>query len=110
MLLQTNCCAYSHWFEPAHRGLTRDHVGCVDLRRLRGGGLVVGITGQTGIGLQFTESVVALSGGQLWLALFWWPLRTGGNGSATAACSCWRFLTGPAPGMKRADNCTHDCC
>ena len=30
-----------------------------------GAGLVVGTIGQTGIGLQFTESVVALSGGQL---------------------------------------------
>ena len=32
-------------------------------------GIVVGVIGQTGIGLQFTESVVALSGGQLWLGL-----------------------------------------
>lgn len=32
-------------------------------------GVVVGTIGQTGIGLQFTESVVALSGGRLWLAL-----------------------------------------
>jgi TRAP transporter 4TM/12TM fusion protein len=32
-------------------------------------GIVVGVIGQTGIGLQFTESVIALSGGQLWLGL-----------------------------------------
>ena len=32
-------------------------------------GIVVGVIGQTGIGLQFTESVVSLSGGYLWLAL-----------------------------------------
>ena len=32
-------------------------------------GIVVGVIGQTGIGLQFTESVVALAGGALWLAL-----------------------------------------
>jgi len=32
-------------------------------------GIVVGVIGQTGIGLQFTESVVQIAGGQLWLAL-----------------------------------------
>ena len=32
-------------------------------------GIVVGSIGQTGVGLQFTESVVGLSNGQLWLAL-----------------------------------------
>ena len=32
-------------------------------------GIVVGVIGQTGIGLQFTESVISLSGGQLWLGL-----------------------------------------
>jgi TRAP transporter 4TM/12TM fusion protein len=32
-------------------------------------GIVVGVIGQTGAGLQFTESVVDLSGGHLWLAL-----------------------------------------
>lgn len=32
-------------------------------------GIVVGVIGQTGIGLQFTESVVDLAGGALWLAL-----------------------------------------
>lgn len=32
-------------------------------------GIVVGVVGQTGLGLQFTEFVVSLSGGQLWLAL-----------------------------------------
>jgi len=32
-------------------------------------GLVVGVIGQTGIGLQFTEFVVALAGGHLWPAL-----------------------------------------
>jgi len=32
-------------------------------------GIVVGVIGQTGIGLQFTESVVHLAGGVLWLAL-----------------------------------------
>ncbi len=32
-------------------------------------GIVVGVIGQTGIGLQFTESVVRLAGGSLWLAL-----------------------------------------
>ena len=32
-------------------------------------GIVVGVIGQTGIGLQFTESVVEMAGGHLWLAL-----------------------------------------
>ncbi|WP_425154402.1 TRAP transporter permease [Candidatus Palauibacter sp.] len=32
-------------------------------------GIVVGVIGQTGIGLQFTESVVQAAGGLLWLAL-----------------------------------------
>lgn len=32
-------------------------------------GIVVGVIGQTGLGLQFTESVVAAAGGHLWLAL-----------------------------------------
>ena len=32
-------------------------------------GIVVGVIGQTGLGLQFTEFVVSLSNGQLWLAL-----------------------------------------
>lgn len=32
-------------------------------------GIVVGAIGQTGLGLQFTEFVISLSGGHLWLAL-----------------------------------------
>jgi TRAP transporter 4TM/12TM fusion protein len=32
-------------------------------------GIVVGVIGQTGIGLQFTKSVVELASGELWLAL-----------------------------------------
>ncbi|MCI5049332.1 MAG: TRAP transporter fused permease subunit [Rickettsiales bacterium] len=32
-------------------------------------GIVVGVIGQTGLGLQFTEFVLSLSGGSLWLAL-----------------------------------------
>ncbi|HSF15560.1 MAG TPA: TRAP transporter fused permease subunit [Vicinamibacteria bacterium] len=32
-------------------------------------GIVVGVIGQTGLGLQFTESVVELASGELWLAL-----------------------------------------
>ncbi len=32
-------------------------------------GIVVGVIGQTGLGLQFTEFVISLSNGQLWLAL-----------------------------------------
>ena len=31
-------------------------------------GIVVGVIGQTGLGLQFTEFVLSLAGGQLWLA------------------------------------------
>ena len=75
-------------------------------------GLVVGTIGQTGIGLQFTESVVALSGGQLWLALFWWPLPLwcwdGTAGHRGLHCARGDDRSGTAGVGPRVDNCTHD--
>ena len=62
-------------------------------------GLVVGTIGQTGIGLQFTESVVALSGGQLWLALILVAVAAlvlGMGLPATAAYIVLAVMTGPA--------------
>lgn len=62
-------------------------------------GVVVGTIGQTGIGLQFTESVVALSGGQLWLALVLVALAAlvlGMGLPATAAYIVLAVMTGPA--------------
>lgn len=62
-------------------------------------GLVVGTIGQTGIGLQFTESVVALSGGQLWLALILVAIAAlvlGMGLPATAAYIVLAVMTGPA--------------
>ena len=62
-------------------------------------GLVVGTIGQTGIGLQFTESVVALSGGQLWLALVLVAVAAlvlGMGLPATAAYIVLAVMTGPA--------------
>ena len=62
-------------------------------------GLVVGTIGQTGIGLQFTESVVALSGGQLWLALVLVAIAAlvlGMGLPATAAYIVLAVMTGPA--------------
>lgn len=62
-------------------------------------GIVVGTIGQTGIGLQFTESVVSLSGGQLWLALLLVALAAlvlGMGLPATAAYIVLAVMTGPA--------------
>jgi len=62
-------------------------------------GIVVGTIGQTGIGLQFTESVVSLSGGQLWLALALVALAAlvlGMGLPATAAYIVLSVMTGPA--------------
>jgi TRAP transporter 4TM/12TM fusion protein len=62
-------------------------------------GLVVGTIGQTGIGLQFTESVVALSSGQLWLALILVAVAAlvlGMGLPATAAYIVLAVMTGPA--------------
>jgi TRAP transporter 4TM/12TM fusion protein len=62
-------------------------------------GLVVGTIGQTGIGLQFTESVVALSGGYLWLALILVAIAAlvlGMGLPATAAYIVLAVMTGPA--------------
>jgi len=62
-------------------------------------GLVVGTIGQTGIGLQFTESVVALSGGRLWLALILVAVAAlvlGMGLPATAAYIVLAVMTGPA--------------
>ncbi|MDH3266447.1 MAG: TRAP transporter large permease subunit, partial [Gammaproteobacteria bacterium] len=62
-------------------------------------GIVVGTIGQTGIGLQFTESVVALSNGQLWLALLltaFAALVLGMGLPATAAYIVLAVMTGPA--------------
>ena len=62
-------------------------------------GLVVGTIGQTGVGLQFTESVVALSSGQLWLALVlvaFAALILGMGLPATAAYIVLAVMTGPA--------------
>lgn len=62
-------------------------------------GIVVGTIGQTGIGLQFTESVVSLSQGQLWLALALVGLAAlvlGMGLPATAAYIVLAVMTGPA--------------
>ena len=62
-------------------------------------GIVVGTIGQTGIGLQFTESVVAMSGGQLWFALIliaFAALVLGMGLPATAAYIVLAVMTGPA--------------
>ena len=62
-------------------------------------GIVVGTIGQTGIGLQFTESVVAWSGGRLWLALILVAaaaLVLGMGLPATAAYIVLSVMTGPA--------------
>lgn len=62
-------------------------------------GIVVGTIGQTGVGLQFTESVVALSSGQLWLALALVgvaALVLGMGLPATAAYIVLSVMTGPA--------------
>ena len=62
-------------------------------------GIVVGTIGQTGIGLQFTESVVALSGGRLWLALILVAVAAlvlGMGLPATAAYIVLAVMTGPA--------------
>ncbi len=62
-------------------------------------GIVVGTIGQTGIGLQFTESVVALASGQLWLALVLVALAAlvlGMGLPATAAYIVLAVMTGPA--------------
>ena len=62
-------------------------------------GLVVGTIGQTGVGLQFTESVVALSSGHLWLALVLVAIAAlvlGMGLPATAAYIVLSVMTGPA--------------
>ena len=62
-------------------------------------GIVVGTIGQTGIGLQFTESVVSLSGGHLWLALILVSIAAlvlGMGLPATAAYIVLSVMTGPA--------------
>lgn len=62
-------------------------------------GVVVGTIGQTGIGLQFTESVVGLSNGQLWLALALVAIAAlvlGMGLPATAAYIVLAVMTGPA--------------
>jgi len=62
-------------------------------------GIVVGTIGQTGIGLQFTESVVSLSGGHLWLALALVSIAAlvlGMGLPATAAYIVLSVMTGPA--------------
>ena len=62
-------------------------------------GIVVGTIGQTGIGLQFTESVVALSSGQLWAALALVAIAAlvlGMGLPATAAYIVLSVMTGPA--------------
>jgi TRAP transporter 4TM/12TM fusion protein len=62
-------------------------------------GVVVGTIGQTGIGLQFTESVVSLSGGYLWLALALVAVAAlvlGMGLPATAAYIVLSVMTGPA--------------
>ena len=62
-------------------------------------GIVVGTIGQTGVGLQFTESVVALSSGYLWLALVLVALAAlilGMGLPATAAYIVLSVMTGPA--------------
>lgn len=62
-------------------------------------GIVVGTIGQTGIGLQFTESVVSLSDGRLWLALILVAVAAlvlGMGLPATAAYIVLAVMTGPA--------------
>jgi TRAP transporter 4TM/12TM fusion protein len=62
-------------------------------------GVVVGTIGQTGIGLQFTESVVTLSEGRLWLALALVAVAAlvlGMGLPATAAYIVLSVMTGPA--------------
>jgi TRAP transporter 4TM/12TM fusion protein len=62
-------------------------------------GIAVGTIGQTGIGLQFTDSVVALSGGRLWLALALVAVAAlvlGMGLPATAAYIVLSIMTGPA--------------
>lgn len=62
-------------------------------------GIVVGTIGQTGVGLQFTESVVSLSGGYLWLALLLVAIAAlvlGMGLPATAAYIVLSVMTGPA--------------
>ena len=62
-------------------------------------GIVVGTIGQTGVGLQFTESVVSLSNGQLWLALALVAIAAlvlGMGLPATAAYIVLSVMTGPA--------------
>ena len=62
-------------------------------------GIVVGTIGQTGVGLQFTESVVGLSNGQLWLALLLVAMAAlvlGMGLPATAAYIVLAVMTGPA--------------
>ena len=62
-------------------------------------GIVVGTIGQTGIGLQFTESVVSLSSGHLWLALILVTIAAlvlGMGLPATAAYIVLSIMTGPA--------------
>ena len=62
-------------------------------------GIVVGTIGQSGVGLQFTESVVSLSEGRLWLALVLVALAAlvlGMGLPATAAYIVLAVMTGPA--------------
>ncbi len=62
-------------------------------------GVVVGTIGQTGVGLQFTESVVAMSQGYLWLALALVAVAAlvlGMGLPATAAYIVLSVMTGPA--------------
>ena len=62
-------------------------------------GVVVGTIGQTGIGLQFTESVVGLSGGRLWMAMLlvaFAALVLGMGLPVTAAYIVLAVMTGPA--------------
>jgi TRAP transporter 4TM/12TM fusion protein len=62
-------------------------------------GIVVGTIGQTGVGLQFTESVVGLSGGRLWAALLLVAIAAlvlGMGLPATAAYIVLAVMTGPA--------------
>jgi len=62
-------------------------------------GIVVGTIGQTGVGLQFTESVVGLSSGYLWLALVLVAIAAlvlGMGLPATAAYIVLSVMTGPA--------------
>ena len=62
-------------------------------------GIVVGVIGQTGIGLQFTESVVSLSSGSLWLALILVAIAAlvlGMGLPAPASYIVLSVMTGPA--------------